>query len=271
MGMKTKVGTLVLIATLAIAASACGNQTQTTGSDGSDQLPGRSFLSTKVTEAGKPRDLVDQTRISMNFTDDGRLVANAGCNTMQSPVDTGDGRLSMPDLAITEMGCDPKLHKQDTWLADLLTAKPSWRLDRDNLVVTSGETQLVLQDREVAEPDAALEGTKWIVTTYVDGETARHQDYADVSEAPHLTFADGKVTGSGGCNNLSGNATISGDTITFESIVATRMACANQSRNTDETHILNVLKGKVSYQVDASSLQLTGPDGKGLGLDKAAR
>lgn len=267
MGMKTKVGTLVLIAALAIAASACGNQTQTTGSDGSDQLPGRSFLSTKVTEAGKPHDLVDQTRISMQFTDDGRLVANAGCNTMQSPVDTGDGKLSMPDLAITEMGCDPKLHKQDTWLADLLTAKPSWRLAGDNLVVTSGQTELVLLDRKVAEPDLALEGTKWTVTTYFDSDVARSDGpVSRDATIAHLAFADGKVTGSGGCNLLSGDATIDGGTITFGPIVTTKRACVDKNANENEAHVLRVLQGKVTYEIDSKSLRLTNAGGEGLGL-----
>lgn len=264
MGMRTKVGALALLAGLAIAVTGCGGQTQTTASDG-DALTGRTFVSTKVTEGGKPRALAPGTVITVQFTDDGRLIANAGCNTMQSPVDTGDGKLAMPDLAITEMGCDQPRHDQDTWLADLLQAEPSWRLDADNLFVTSGKTELVLLDKEVATPDRALEGTKWLVTTYYDGEVARNQP-ASGDDAPYLTFADGKVTGSGGCNRLSGKATVDGETITFEPIVTTKMACADKGRNTDETHILNVLKGRVSFEIDADALTLSNPEGYGIGL-----
>jgi heat shock protein HslJ len=267
MGMRTKVGALALLAGLAIAVSGCGDQTQTTASPSSDggDLPGRAFVSTKVTEGGKPRALAPNTEITVQFTDDGRLIANAGCNSMQSPVDTGDGKLAMSELAITDMGCDQPRHNQDTWLAGLLEAGPSWRLDTDNLVVTSGETELVLLDKEVAEPDRALEGTKWLVTTYYDGEVARNNP-AGGDDGPYLTFADGKVTGSGGCNRLSGKATVDGETITFEPIITTKMACADKGKNTDETHILNVLKGKVSFEIDAGSLKLSNPDGYGIGL-----
>lgn len=37
--------------------------------------------------------------------------------------------------------------------------------------------------------------------------------------------ADGKVTGTGGCNRYMGQATVKGDAITFGPMAATRMAC----------------------------------------------
>jgi heat shock protein HslJ len=267
MGMKTKVGTLVLLASLAIAVSACGNQTQTTGSDRSEDLPGRTFLSTKVTEADQPRKLVPGTKVSLNFTDDGELVVNAGCNTLRSEVDASDGVLRVSNLGGTEMGCTPPLHEQDSWVAKVLEAEPTWRLDKNNLVVTSGQTEMVLLDRKVAEPDLALQGTKWTVTTYVERDVARSDAASSSGDGgAHLTFADGKVTGSGGCNQLSGEATVAGNEITFGPIVATKMACADKTATENEAHVLQVLVGKVTYEIDGKSLRLTNANGEGLGL-----
>ncbi|WP_460516404.1 META domain-containing protein [Flindersiella endophytica] len=265
-------GALALLAGLAIVVSGCGDRTQTTSSptSGGGDLPGRAFVSTKVTEAGKPRALAPNTKISVQFTKDGRLIADAGCNTMQAPVDTGDGKLALSDLAITDMGCDQPRHNQDTWLAGLLQAGPSWRLDAGHLVVTSGKTELVLLDKEVATPDAAVEGTKWLVFTYVDKETASHKDYLPgAKQQPYLTFKGGKVTGWTGCNQFSGSAKVTGDRITFGPIMATKMACTQKEAAADEAHVLDVLTGTVTYEATANSLELKNPNGKGLGLDKA--
>src|ERR687895_804015 len=91
---------------------------------------------------------------------------------MAGPVQTRGGGLAVDDMSMTGMGCDPPRHEQDRWLAGVLAAGPSWRLDGSTLVLTSGATELVLADREVAEPDLSLEGTEWVVDTLVDGEVA---------------------------------------------------------------------------------------------------
>lgn len=132
----------VIVAGLALPVTACGDGTAPGGAAGS--LKGRSFLSTSVTEDGKPRQLVTKTRIRLQFTDDGRLLADAGCNSMQAPVSTGDGRLELEDLAVTEMGCDAPRHAQDRWLAGVLSSKPAWRLESDRLTITAANAILVL-------------------------------------------------------------------------------------------------------------------------------
>ena len=38
--------------------------------------------------------------------------------------------------------------------------------------------------------------------------------------------ADGKVSGSGGCNRIAGSYTLAGETIAFGQMVSTMMACA---------------------------------------------
>jgi putative lipoprotein len=57
-------------------------------------------------------------------------------------------------------------------------------------------------------------------------ETIRNRGVPSDFEAVLEIAADGKVTGSGGCNRISGNATIEGAYMTFGPIVSTKMACA---------------------------------------------
>ena len=53
-----------------------------------------------------------------------------------------------------------------------LGAKPALDLDGNNLVLTSGTTEVTLLDREQAEPDQPLTGITWGLSTIIDGDTA---------------------------------------------------------------------------------------------------
>lgn len=270
---------LVILAGLAIAVAGCGTATDSTTTsnaapqDEPERLQGKTFLSTKVTENGQPRDLVADSRVSLEFTEDGRLSASAGCNNLRGEVDLGDGRISVPDIPRTEMGCMPaELMEQDEWLAKILLSDPSWRFEQEDLVVKSGTTELVLADREEVEPDLPLEGTKWRVDAVNESTKAGGDgDHAVTSsglgtDKAWLKVAKGKVEGFGGCNSFGGSVEVSGDSIEFQPVVATRRACADQAINETETKLLSILDGKVDFEIEATRLTLTNSGGDGLTL-----
>ncbi|MFI6828572.1 META domain-containing protein [Kribbella sp. NPDC050241] len=243
---------------LLLALTACGNESTAGGT-----LTGKSWLSTAVTENGAPKQLAQNTRVRLQFTDDGRLIADAGCNSMQSKVSTGDGKLSLKDsLVMTDMGC-PGRQDQDGWLSGILSSKPSWKLDGDTLNVTSGGTTIALQDRETAEPDLALDGTKWALNTVITGEVASHQAG---SEKAWMTLNGERVTGSTGCNEFQGMVAQAPGKLTFGELATTRRACAGDAAKL-ESSLLNGLKGEVSYEIDSSKLELRNAAG---GLDFTA-
>jgi heat shock protein HslJ len=241
---------------LLLALTACGTESSAGGS-----LQGKTFLSTAVTEDGKPKQLVPKSRIRLAFTEDGRLIADAGCNSMQSPVDTGDGKLSLDDqLSVTAMGCDQPRHAQDGWLTKILRSEPAWKLEGDRLTITSGGTTISLTDRQTAEPDLALDGTKWSLETVISGETASHQAG---SEKAWITLNGERVTGSTGCNELQGKVARAAGTLTFGEIATTRRACSGGAGKLEQS-LLNGLKGDVSYEIDSNRLKLRAG---GNGLD----
>jgi heat shock protein HslJ len=250
----------VMAAALALPLTACGNEAGPDGAAGS--LKGRSFLSTSVIEDGKAKQLAASTRVQFQFTDDGRLIADAGCNSMQAPVSTDGGTLAVKDLATTEMGCDAPRHAQDTWLAGVLQQKPTWKLDANQLNVTVGKTSLILQDKAVTQPDLPLDGTRWTVESLISGETASHPTGA---EKAHLTISGERVTGSTGCNDLQGIVSRTGDKLTFGEIATTRRACAGDPGALEKA-ILTVLQGQLSYTIEANRLSLRGTGGTGLDL-----
>lgn len=135
-----------MLIALAATAAGCANEsdTDTAGAD-AGSLDGRTFVSRSITDGGRPRPLVPGTEIRLTFPDDGRIVATAGCNTMSGAVTVESQRLTIGDLAVTEMGCDSARHEQDKWVAEMLTADPEHRLDGRQLTLIESGTTLVLE------------------------------------------------------------------------------------------------------------------------------
>jgi heat shock protein HslJ len=247
----TRLGTvLVLLLTLA----ACAPQGSSPAAGGPW---GRTFMSRSASRA-----LVPGTRIELRFGD-GKLDAQAGCNHIGGAARIDRQRLIMGEVATTDMGCDPARHEQDAWLAAFLQAGPGLRLAGAELVLDGGGTTVTLTDREQAEPAEPLVGTAWTVDTLMEGQTA-----GSVPAGVHayLSFApDGKVTGSGGCNQFGGDYSRSGDAITFAEVHSTLMACAGD-RGAVEGKVLAVLRGTVRFRIEGGRLTLNAADGAGLVL-----
>jgi heat shock protein HslJ len=176
------------------------------------------------------------------------------------------GRLLVTQLATTDMACDPPRMAQDDWLAKVLTGSPTVRLSGPDLVLTSGTTEIRLLDREVADPDRPLVGTRWNVETLVSADVASS---VPMGAAAHLVLkSDGTFVGNAGCNEMGGGAAVSGKTIRFSGVFTTKMAC-DADRTRLEQAVLAVLRDDVSFDIDADALQLRHPSGKGLVLREA--
>jgi heat shock protein HslJ len=266
--MRTR--TTITLLLLAVLTAGCGRGTVSqNGTGAGDSEPwGRAFLSTSVTENGQPRPLVEGTRISLRFSDSHEIGAQAGCNSMGGPASIEAGRLVVGDLATTEMGCDPPRHAQDEWLARFLTSRPSADLSAETLTLENDTTRIVLTDRQVADPDRSLQGTKWVVDTIVEGESASS---VPAGAEAHVVFGDAdRFSGNAGCNGMGGNAAVHDGTrtITFSEVITTKMACEDD-RMRLERAVLATLEGDVAYRIEADVLRLDGPDGHGLRLRAA--
>ncbi|TDW17009.1 heat shock protein HslJ [Kribbella kalugense] len=247
---------------LLFSVAACGHDAAPgAGTATEATLIGKTFLSNAVTENGKPKQLAPGTRVRLQFTDDGKLVADAGCNSMQAKVSTNDSKLTL-DKQITQtlMGCLGQLQSQDGWLSGVLRATPSWKLDGSKLDLTAGSTTISLTDKKVVEPDLSIDGTKWALSSVITGQAASH---TAGSEKAWLTLSGERVTGSTGCNDFQGTVARSTGKLTFGELATTRRACAGEPAKL-ESQLLKGLKGDVTYQVDGSTLKLRSSSGDGL-------
>jgi heat shock protein HslJ len=244
---------LIFALATAFLLGACGGGASGTPGPTGGSPEGRTFVSTGV----EGRALVAGSTVRFTFQDGGVSVS-AGCNSMGGPYRIEGDRLVADQLATTEMACEPALMEQDRWVADLLDGA-TIALDGDTLTLTKGITRLTLLDREVADPDRPLLGTRWVVDGLVAGDAVSSVPAGVIAA---LTFADGRVEVEAGCNTGGGAIRVTETTIDFGPIGLTKMAC-EPGRMAVEQAVTTVLSGTVRYTIEAAILTL---DAGGVGL-----
>ncbi|WP_427896048.1 META domain-containing protein [Kribbella sp. GL6] len=247
--------------------------------DGSTSSPlGRTYLSVAVNEDGTPKQLLPNTRIRLGFArqpnkneGDPRVWdivrAHVGCNRIGTATAAGEllagGRLSIPGLGGTAVGCKPPLRDQEELLTAFLTSNPTWQLNGDELTLTSGGTTITLLDRKIVEPDSPLDGVKWTVVTTIANADAR-RGYGRREEA-WIRFDDGRLTGWTGGNDLTGTFTRNNTELSFTDVtVSNRPGTAETAAM--ETAMLATFQPTVSYTIDHNQLTLLAQSSEGLDL-----
>ncbi|MFD0361016.1 META domain-containing protein [Nocardia sp. GCM10030253] len=243
---------------LALWAAACTSDSEKSPEHAPTPM-GHTYVSTDV--EGVP--IPGGGPLTLTFAAD-RISAAAGCNSYSGAVALDDHKLKVSTLAGTLMACAGDRAGTDEWLTNLLNSSPGWQLDDTQLTLHGAHSTVHLLDKKVAQPDKPLTGTTWIVTeTITPDARTRSQTIDEVK--PTLTIApDGAVSGSGGCNRLTGSATITGADVTFQ-VASTRMMCPPEVMEV-ETAVLEALDGKTTATIDADTLTLRNDKGNGLAL-----
>lgn len=119
-------------------------------------------------------------------------------------------------------------------------------------VFTGQPNETDIRVERVAEEAASPSG-KWLA------ESIRRGGVIDNLQTVLEITADGRVSGSGGCNRITGKADISGNRISFAPMASTRMACVPAVMN-QEAKFLGALNDVRRWRID-------GPRGKLILLD----
>lgn len=250
------------LAVAAMLATACGGLgSGASGGPSAGDLDGRDFLSTSVLEHGAERPLAPDTQIRLGFAD-GRISVQAGCNSMGGDYGLEDGVLRLRgSMSMTEMGCDPDRMAQDEWISGFLGSSPRVRLDGPNLTLSGAGTVIELLDREVADPDRPLVGTRWHLESIVKGEVVSSVP-AGLGASLELVD-DATVRLDTGCNEGGGPVTVDDGTLSFGALALTARGCEPDAAALEQ-QILAVLRGDVAFAIDGPTLSLRAGD---LGLD----
>ncbi len=104
-------------------------------------------------------------------------------------------------------------------------------------------------------PQNALSGTRWAVES-IGGAPAA---------GATIEFSAERVAGAGGCNRFFGGYAVSGESISFNDVGSTRMACAPEIM-ARETAFFGVLNSAQRYARIGDRLEITASDGAVLSL-----
>jgi len=212
------VGRLLLgsvAATAVFAVAACSAVGGTGG-----ELDGTSWTLEMYDASGSP------TAVPAGVTADARFTGNrisgfGGCNVFNGDAVASGSALKIGPLATTQMACSGDPGTVETaYLANLGRAA----------TYTATTTQLTLFDvagKQVLAyrigPVNPLVGA-WSVTGINNGRQAVVSPETGTTVTATFT-ADGKVAGSGGCNDYTGSYTITGQQVAIGPLASTRMAC----------------------------------------------
>lgn len=248
---------------VALLLGGCGNAAGSSiRANGPPGLDGRTFVASSWTVDDRSVKAAAGTHLALSVAGD-RLSANAGCNDMSGAAVVTNGRLSVGDLMSTEMACADAIMRQEQWYAALLSGEPSLSIDGSSVMLSDGRSTVVLQQQQ-APPDAALVGTRWRITSLVEGAGAD----ASVSSVPvgaqvWLELSpDGRLTASTGCRSLDGSYDVRGGRLDVDLSLYEQFRCLGPTGAVDD-HVLPTLGGDPTYSIDGDQLTLRTDD---LGL-----
>jgi heat shock protein HslJ len=130
-------GVVALVALGALAATLAGGDDTANGSvpvESLDQLTG-SWLA--VNDASAPAVVIGTVRLE--FSADGRVTAQTGCNGVRGQVSVQDSTLVAGPLMSTRMACEPALMEQERWVTEMLSSHPRLELSGPYLALHWGE------------------------------------------------------------------------------------------------------------------------------------
>ena len=251
---------MVLVLTALAALSGCGDGggRRDLGASVDPGLGPVTYVVTRVTDHGKPRALVAGTEIRIRFAD-AKVTLTAGCNTMSGGYQLEEGRLTLDQLATTDMGCDQARADQDSWLAGLFD-QPVQLVTGDQPTIVSGITVLAMAERTQVHPDRSLTGTRWVLDTIVDGDTASS---VPAGHTASLRILGRRVQAQDGCNDGSGTVLVRDGLIGFSDVHLTTRPCP--SSNQVAPGFAELLAGSGTYTITEDRLTIT-HDGHGLGF-----
>ena len=228
-----------MIATMAVALSACFAGTQDASADGQWEL-------TDGVVTGTPLLPIETHPVTLTI-DGSEFGGTAACNLYGGQLPGGG--FTMRQISVTEMACSPpETMELEALYLDGLGRVESSSVEDGSLVLTGPETRLVFEAIEPI-PQAELLDTTWVLDGLIDGVAI-----SSVSgERATLTLSnDGSFTGSTGCRDFSGSYIIDGAEVQFTDFAAT--GSCSQELSGQDSHVISSLEGVFRVEVDEDRL-----------------
>jgi heat shock protein HslJ len=201
-------------------------------------------------------ELAGVTRpVTLRF-ESGQMSGFSGCNRFSGGYELKADQLVVGPLATTQMACPGPGSSVERAFHAALQGSMAFALQGDDLKVTSASGTTL---RFKKEPPPQLAGVDWKVTSF---NNDRHAVVGVIGDSKlTMTFKDGKVAGSAGCNNFHGAYSTDGNRVSIGPLATTRRAC-EESLMTQEKQFLAALTSAVTWSIEGNVLDMHRADGE---------
>jgi len=186
----------------------------------------------------------------------GRLAGFAGCNNFSGSYTLAGDQLKIGPVASTQMACPEPGSAIETAFHKALSGALRYALDGDDLTATTASGATLRFKRE---PPPQLAGVDWKVTSFNNNRQAVVGVLGESSIT--MSFKEGKVSGSAGCNNFHGTYSTEGSKLQLGPLATTRRAC-EEPLMTQEREFLAALASAVTWSIDGNVLDMHRADGE---------
>jgi heat shock protein HslJ len=196
----------------------------------------------------------------VSFDRDGRVTGSVGCNQFSADYTTSGSQLSIGPAVSTLMYCSfpAGVMDQESRVLELLPLTAGYTVAGDTLTILDrAGTEIMKFNRAAGPEDAPLVGTTWRLAGFSDNATARSA--LEGSNATVVFGADGRLTGTTGCNDLSGPYTTNDARIAIGPLAVTERACADPALMLQERELLEALEIAATYDIEGDRLTMIDP------------
>jgi heat shock protein HslJ len=208
--------------------------------------------------AGRRQRVPPHVEATATFAD-GVLAGRGGCNRFRGPYTLAGDSLAVGPLAGTLMACDEDAMRVESAFHAGLLRVVTARATEESLELLDDTGTVVLE--LVAAVVTPLVGTAWSATGINDGRGG----VVSLLEGTTVsaTFdADGRLTGSGGCNRYTGAFRLDGAAIAIDGVASTMRACLGPDGVMDQEAAFHAALGRARrWSIDGRGLELRDEDG----------
>jgi len=198
---------------------------------------------------------IAEAPITLKFADDGTVAGSGGCNSYSTAYTLVDSAITFESVVSTEMACmtDGVMAQESAYYGALASATFISKQTVDSLVIDYGDnTGEQLTFKRVYN----LVNTSWQLVSFDEGTPVVENSVVTI------TFDDTMhIAGSSGCNDYGGRYSFNGNKISFNEVISTLMACADERINTQEISFFLALEKATTFEISATELVIYYGDG----------
>jgi heat shock protein HslJ len=240
---------VLLVAVLLLVACAAP------GSGAADDIRGEWQL-VEGTADGVPLPQPAGAQATLVF-EDGQLSGRSFCNHYGSTYRIDGTSLELDGLGGTEIGCEPEIAEAESAYLAALGAVDTVAVEGDVLTLTGPDVSLTFRPVPPV-PTSEPAGTRWVLDTLIDGETAS----STLGEGFLLLDPDGTAEASTGCRTITGRWLVEEGRLVIDDLIATGECAPDVARQ--DAHVTAVLESGPALEIEENRLTLTAPDGRGV-------